>query len=191
MGPWVVHRASPVTERRWGPPTLQRADQARSALVESRTAGVENEGTVDEVARNDDCDFCAIAAGLQSAEIVCEEPSWLAFFPTSPATRGHTLVVPREHVIDLWHADLALARDVMDGCVKVGAAIRAALRPEGMNLISSAGDVAEQSVFHLHLHVVPRWEDDRIGRIWPPKSTETPVWIPEVAAAVRDAYRST
>lgn len=159
--------------------------------MEFRTQDVEDEGTVDEVDRNDDCDFCAIAAGRQLAEIVWEEPSWLAFFPTSPATRGHTLVVPREHIVDLWQADPALARDVMDGCVRVGVAIRAALQPEGMNLISSAGEVAEQSVFHLHLHIVPRWEDDPIGHIWPAKSTETPAWIPDVAAAVRDACRST
>lgn len=145
---------------------------------------------MDEGARNDDCDFCAIAAGQQAAEIVCEGAGWLAFFPTSPATRGHTLVVPRKHVIDLWRADLALARDLMDGCVRVGAAIGAALRPQGMNLISSSGEVAEQSVFHLHLHVLPRWEGDRIDRIWPPRSTEAPGWIPDVAGAIRDACQS-
>lgn len=138
----------------------------------------------------DDCDFCAIAVGKQPAEVVCEDTSWLAFFPTSPATRGHTLVVPRAHVTDLWQAELTLARDLMEACVKVGVAIRAALQPEGMNLISSAGEVAEQSVFHLHLHLVPRWPDDPVGDIWPPKSAEAPPWITDVAATLRKACRS-
>lgn len=139
---------------------------------------------------NDDCDFCGIAVGEQPAEIVCEDANWLAFFPISPATRGHTLVVPRSHVTDLWQTDLTLARELMDACVRVGGAIRTALEPDGMNLISSAGEAAEQSVFHLHLHLVPRWDGDRIGRIWPTNATEAPAWIPDVAATLREACQS-
>lgn len=144
-----------------------------------------------DVTRNDDCAFCAIVAGKQPAEIVCEGATWLAFFPISPATRGHTMVVPRVHVADLWQTDRALAQELTAACISVGDAIRTVLAPDGMNLISSAGEAAEQSVFHLHLHVVPRWEGDRIGRIWPTSSDETPEWTSEVAATLREACRST
>lgn len=140
--------------------------------------------------RQDDCDFCAIASGKQPAEVVCAEVNWLAFFPLSPATRGHTLVVPRSHVADLWQPDFSLGGELMEACVRVGRAIRSAVKPDGMNLISSAGDAAEQSVFHLHLHLVPRWDGDRIGPLWPPNSEEEPGWIPDISGRVRAACRS-
>jgi histidine triad (HIT) family protein len=116
-----------------------------------------------------DCPFCAIAQGEdESVEVICEEESWLAFFPMAPATPGHTLVIPREHVHDLWVADPHLAEELTNAAIRVGRAIDMAIEPEGMNLITSAGEAAEQSVFHLHLHLVPRWSDDALD-IWPPK----------------------
>lgn len=115
-----------------------------------------------------DCEFCAIARGDdRSVEIVSEADSWIAFFPTNPATPGHTLIIPRMHVIDLWEVEPELAAELMKAVVRVGRAIDASLKPEGMNLITSAGKVAEQTIFHLHLHVVPRWHRDNFGRIWP------------------------
>jgi histidine triad (HIT) family protein len=114
------------------------------------------------------CAFCAIAGGRdESVEVVCEGKAWIAFFPLEPATPGHTLIIPRAHVADLWHAPLSLAADLMEGVMKVGTAIEEASHPEGMNLITSAGKVAEQTIFHLHLHVVPRWSRDGFGPIWP------------------------
>jgi histidine triad (HIT) family protein len=114
------------------------------------------------------CPFCAIARGEDdSVEVVCQSSSWVAFFPLEPATPGHTLVIPRTHVPDLWKAGPSLASELMGAVVKVGRAIDDALNPEGMNLITSAGRVAEQTVFHLHLHVVPRWQKDGFGAIWP------------------------
>jgi histidine triad (HIT) family protein len=115
------------------------------------------------------CEFCAIAQGKdRSAEVVCEGADWIAFFPLNPATPGHTLVIPRRHVADLWRVDPALGAQLMAAVIRVGQAIDKALKPEGMNLISSAGATAEQTVFHLHLHVVPRWRRDGFGPIWPP-----------------------
>lgn len=114
------------------------------------------------------CAFCAIARGQdRSVEIICEEEGWVAFFPLDPATPGHTLVIPRSHVSDLWHTEVPLATTLMEAVLRVGRAIQVALEPEGMNLITSAGSAAEQTVFHLHLHLVPRWRRDGFGRIWP------------------------
>jgi histidine triad (HIT) family protein len=115
------------------------------------------------------CPFCAIARGEdRSVEILWEADSWVAFFPHTPATPGHTLLIPREHVPDFWTADRFLADELTGAAIRIGRAINSALEPEGMNLITSAGDAAEQSVFHLHLHLVPRWSDDALD-IWPPK----------------------
>lgn len=115
------------------------------------------------------CPFCAIARGAgELVEVICEAESWLAFFPVAPATPGHTLVIPRAHVQDLWASELGLAEELIGAAIRVGRAITAAVEPEGMNLITSAGEAAEQSIFHLHLHLVPRWSDDALD-IWPPK----------------------
>jgi histidine triad (HIT) family protein len=115
------------------------------------------------------CPFCGIAAGKDTdVEMVFEASRWLAFFPVAPATPGHTLVIPRAHVADFWSTDLPLVEELSAAAVRIGRAIEAALKPEGMNLITSAGEAAEQSVFHLHLHLVPRWRDDELD-IWPPK----------------------
>ena len=132
------------------------------------------------------CAFCAIAVGRdRSVDIVCEEPLWLAFFPTAPATPGHTLVIPRAHIPDLWQADSVLGEALMRGAIRVGRAIGDALAPDGMNLITSAGSAAEQTVFHLHLHVVPRWRTDPIGPIWPPKERMTELLRAELADMIR------
>lgn len=119
-------------------------------------------------AKDESCDFCGIARGEDdSVEIVCEGEAWVAFFPIDPATPGHTLIIPRRHVRDLWEVDDDLAGSLMAAVLRVGRAIQLALRPEGMNLITSAGSAAEQTVFHLHLHLVPRWRQDDFGKIWP------------------------
>jgi histidine triad (HIT) family protein len=137
------------------------------------------------------CDFCAIARGEDAAaEVVCEGDDWVAFFPRRPATPGHTLIIPREHVEDLWAASPAIGASLMQAAMKVGQAIAAAVDPEGLNLITSAGAAAEQSIRHLHLHVVPRWEDDGFGRIWPPQAPMRRDLKEDVAARIRAECRS-
>lgn len=71
--------------------------------------------------------------------------------------------------------------------MRVGRAIREALEPQGMNLITSAGRVAEQTVFHLHLHVVPRWERDGFGKIWPTGRAYSDPSLDSLARRIRDA----
>jgi len=115
----------------------------------------------------------------------------MAFFPPNPATPGHTLVIPRVHVADLWQVDPPLASDLMAAVIRVGRAIETALSPEGMNLITSAGETAEQSVFHLHMHVVPRWHRDGFGRIWPAEGSFQDADLEDVADRIRVACRGT
>lgn len=113
------------------------------------------------------CSFCEIVAGRAPARIVHESPHTLAFLPLNPATPGHTLVVPRQHVRDLWQLTPEVAHPVLDSVLLVARGIRATLSPEGLNLINSAGAAASQTVFHLHMHLVPRWTSDDMGSLWP------------------------
>jgi histidine triad (HIT) family protein len=138
-----------------------------------------------------ECDFCAIARGdNQTVEIVCEAPDWVAFFPLDPATPGHTLVIPRIHVVDLWQVEPPLDAELMAGVIRVGKAIDSSLTPDGMNLITSAGETAEQTVFHLHFHIVPRWERDGFGRIWPVEGRFEDADLEDVADRIRGACRT-
>ena len=135
-----------------------------------------------------DCEFCQIVRGVRPARIVADAPDALAFFPLRPACLGHTIVIPKAHVRDLWAAGSVLDAGLMQAVIGVGRAITAVLRPDGLNLISSAGAAASQTVFHLHLHVVPRWAGDQFGDIWPPGPPLTEAAKDEAAAAVRAAY---
>jgi histidine triad (HIT) family protein len=134
------------------------------------------------------CAFCKIARGEEPVtETVCEGKSWVAFFPLHPATPGHTLIIPRKHVKDLWEADPSLGCELTGAAIRVGRVIEQMLEPEGMNLITSAGATAEQTVFHLHLHLVPRWHRDGFGRIWPMESRFDDADLSGIARGIRYA----
>ncbi|WP_198682760.1 HIT domain-containing protein [Kribbella sp. VKM Ac-2569] len=94
----------------------------------------------------------------------------VAFFPTEPATLGHTLVASREHIPDIWGLDEDLAAYIGRAVVRLAGAVQRAVQPEGLNIIQSNGTAATQTVFHFHVHLVPRWTEDGIGRIWPPET---------------------
>ena len=132
-----------------------------------------------------DCDFCRIVSRIAPAEVVYETDSMLAFFPLEPATRGHTLVIPKRHIesfLDLAPSDIP---ELGLTVVTVGRALRAVLAPEGMNVISSAGAAASQTVMHLHVHLVPRWSGDAIGDIWPAQVPTSQYVLDDMADAVR------
>lgn len=137
------------------------------------------------------CDFCAIARGDdRSVQVVCESNAWIAFFPLKPATKGHTLVIPRHHIADIWQLDNRLGSELMAAVIRVGRAVQAAVNPEGMNLISSKGSAAEQTVFHLHLHVLPRSGGDGFDRIWPADSPYEDEDLKAVSEGIREACAS-
>jgi histidine triad (HIT) family protein len=134
-----------------------------------------------------DCPFCQIVAGAESAQVVYATAETVAFFPLHPASVGHTLVVPKQHVRYLWELNQTLVEPLFSAVLVVSRALRGVLKPEGLNVIVSAGAAASQTVFHLHVHVVPRWEHDRIGSIWPPADPWTDHVTAELADQVRQA----
>ena len=106
-----------------------------------------------------DCLFCGIVAGEVPAQIVDSDEDTVAFMDINPATRGHALVVPRTHSADLFEIpDEDLERTTI-AARRLARKIRAGLQPDGFNILNSCGPVAWQTIFHFHLHVVPRYED--------------------------------
>ncbi|MET8685134.1 HIT domain-containing protein [Streptomyces sp. NPDC004732] len=114
-----------------------------------------------------DCVFCGVDAGTRPARIVAGTAETLTFLPLNPVHPGHVLVIPRRHVADIWELDEATAAAVGTAVLRAAHAVRAVHRPEGLNVIQSSGAVATQSVFHLHVHVVPRYTGDRMPQLWP------------------------
>jgi histidine triad (HIT) family protein len=122
-----------------------------------------------------ECTFCQIVAGELPADYVYEDDRTVVFMDLNPATEGHMLVVPRVHVANVLAADnddwLAVARTAK----RMAEWVSGALDAGGVDLVqaNSDGTVGAQTVFHLHLHVLPRYEDDKLGGWWTPQTADS------------------
>jgi histidine triad (HIT) family protein len=119
--------------------------------------------------RDPDCIFCTIIAGELPGTIVAEDERTVAFMDISPATRGHALVVPRRHVSDLGAIDDDDLAAVTTAARRLAGRAKDARGADGVNLINSWGEEAWQTVFHFHLHVIPRYADDPLRLPWKPE----------------------
>jgi histidine triad (HIT) family protein len=130
------------------------------------------------------CIFCDIIESRASAEVVFEDEETLAFMDINPANPGHTLVIPRRHVRDIYELDDEAAAAVMKATVRVARAIKRALQPDGMNLVQSNERAASQEIFHFHVHVIPRWYGDGL-RLARPLEVRRTMAIEEAADKIR------
>jgi len=115
------------------------------------------------------CIFCAIENGSAPARHIYEDDHAIAFMDINPATDGHALVIPRAHVRDLWEIDESAAANVMAASVRVAGRMKKALEPDGINILHATGAAAFQTVFHFHLHLIPRYLGDPIKLPWVPR----------------------
>lgn len=139
----------------------------------------------------EDCPFCEIVQRDDpDAREVYRDEQVVAFFPTEPAVLGHTMVIPRKHVADIWTLDVDIAGHLARATVGLAGAIREAVHPEGLNVIQSNGEAATQTIFHLHVHLVPRWGSDAMGPIWPEETDYDEAAKDQTLTAVREACRT-
>ncbi len=115
-----------------------------------------------------DCIFCQIVADELPAQIVDEDERTIAFMDINPATRGHALVIPRRHARDLLEIEPDELSATMMAVQRLARRVKERLRPDGLNLINSCGAPAWQTVFHFHVHVIPRYEGDPLRLPWTP-----------------------
>ncbi len=135
--------------------------------------------------RDPDCIFCKILDGELPASIVGEDERTITFMDIAPATRGHALVIPRTHTPDLLSIDPDDLAAVAIASKRQAVLVRERLGADGVNLVNSCGAVAWQTVFHFHVHVVPRYADDPLRLPWVP----TPGDPEEIAAAAQELMR--
>ena len=120
-----------------------------------------------------DCIFCQIVAGKIRAQIIDEDERTVAFMDINPATRGHALVVPRRHAQDLLDVEPSELAAVAVAAQRLAARMPERLGADGVNLLNSCGRAAWQTVFHFHVHVIPRYEGDPLRLPWTPHEGDT------------------
>ncbi len=113
-----------------------------------------------------DCLFCKIIAGEIPCFKLFENDETLAFMDINPANEGHALVIPKEHAADVYAISDAAITTTIKTAKKIAAAINKTLNPDGLNLLQCNGSAAAQSVFHFHMHVLPRLEGDELKLNW-------------------------
>lgn len=110
--------------------------------------------------KKDDCIFCKIANGEIPARTIYEDDLFRVILDLSPATKGHALILPKEHFKDLYDLGQEQATAIMLVAQEVGRHMKEVLGMEGLNLVQNNGELAGQTIFHFHLHMIPRYEED-------------------------------
>jgi histidine triad (HIT) family protein len=132
-----------------------------------------------------ECIFCGIVEGSVPGQIVDSDEKTLAFMDIAPATPGHALVVPRAHSADLMEIDPVDLQATVVAAQRLARRVTESLDADGVNLVNACGAAAAQTVFHFHIHVIPRYEGDPIELPWVPSPGD-----PDEIAATADKLRA-
>lgn len=139
-----------------------------------------------------DCIFCKIIDGSIPSVKIYEDENVYAFMDVAPLTKGHTLLVPKQHVKDLFDMPEEVAKNLYAVAPKIANAIKSTFNPAGMNTVNNNGAFAGQTVFHYHLHFIPRYDEtDGLGFKWETKQNEfTPDVLQSVAAQITETLNA-
>jgi histidine triad (HIT) family protein len=116
----------------------------------------------------DNCIFCKIAGGEIPSITLYEDEDVKVIFDAGPATKGHALVIPKSHAANVFEISEELLAKAHIVAKKIATALKEATGCDGVNILQNNGEVAGQSVFHLHIHVIPRYEGDSANIKWEP-----------------------
>ncbi len=136
--------------------------------------------------KDKDCIFCKIANGEIPSSTVYEDEDFRVILDLGPAAKGHALILPKEHFKDVCELDPTVAAKVLPLGAKIGAAMKKSLGCAGFNLVQNNGEAAGQTVFHFHVHVIPRYEGGPSMVTWTPGS-EKPEVLAETAEKIKKA----
>lgn len=113
-----------------------------------------------------DCIFCKIANGEIPSATIYENSDFRVILDVAPANRGHALIIPKEHFKDIFDIDAVTAGKLFSLATEVARAMKSVLHCDGLNIVQNNGLIAGQTVFHFHLHLIPRYEGDGIKLTW-------------------------
>lgn len=121
--------------------------------------------------KKDDCIFCKIANGEIPSGTIYEDELFRVILDLGPATRGHALILPKDHASDLYELPEETAAGAMKVAKQIALKMKEKLHCDGLNLVQNNGEAAGQTVKHFHLHLIPRYEGDGQEILWNPGST--------------------
>ncbi len=110
-----------------------------------------------------DCIFCKIVRGEAAASVIYEDEASIAFLDTHPIVEGHTLAIPKQHYTNIFDMEPHALEKLILSTKIVALKLRDRLKADGVNMLHASGEAAEQSVFHFHIHVIPRKEGDLVN----------------------------
>lgn len=113
-----------------------------------------------------DCLFCNISKGKMNAATIFENSEFKVILDRFPAAKGHTLIIPKEHVENIFELDSETAAKLFALATHIAKVLKNVIKCDGMNVLQNNGKVAGQTVFHFHLHLIPRFEDDNVNFKW-------------------------
>lgn len=125
--------------------------------------------------KDSNCIFCKIASGEIPAATIYEDEDFRAILDLSPASRGHALILPKSHAKDLYELEDHLAAKVLPLAKKIMAKMQEILGCDGYNIVQNNGECAGQTVFHYHMHLIPRYDGEDVGISWTPGKLEQEV----------------
>ncbi len=120
---------------------------------------------------DENCIFCKIIAGEIPSAAVYEDEDFRAILDVNPAARGHVIILPKKHAANIFELDEAEASKVFPIAKKIATAVMKTYNCDGVNILQNNGEAAGQTVFHLHVHVVPRYYGDDVNIMWKPGET--------------------
>ncbi|MCR5430708.1 MAG: HIT family protein [Eubacterium sp.] len=123
----------------------------------------------------DDCIFCKLANGVFETNTLYEDDKFRVIFDAAPATKGHVLVIPKEHYANIFEIPEELIADAYKVAKKVATALKEVTGCDGINILQNNGEVAGQTVFHLHIHIIPRYEKGEMVQWNPGEMDESAV----------------
>ena len=113
--------------------------------------------------KDSNCIFCKIANGEIPSTTLYEDEDFRVILDLGPATRGHALLLPKEHYKDLFDLEDEVAAKALVRAKRIAGRLQKAVGADGMNLVQNNGEAAGQTVFHFHMHLIPRYQDDHAG----------------------------
>lgn len=160
--------------------TILEKDQRENKVSQSR---LELEAILN---MGNDCIFCKIANGEIPSSTVYEDDLFRVILDLSPATKGHALILAKKHMADIFEMDEETASKAFVLASRIAKAMKTALKCDGLNIVQNNGEVAGQTVFHFHMHIIPRYNGDgqKIG--WVPGTSEASE-RDEIAKQIKEA----
>lgn len=118
--------------------------------------------------KKDDCIFCKLANGDIPTNVIYEDNDFTVIMDAAPATKGHSLILPKDHYANIFELNEEVAGKAFKLAKKLASDMTEKLSCDGFNIVQNNGEAAGQTVFHFHMHLIPRYKDDNANILWDP-----------------------